>query len=355
MRKVSDATAPRPQISKPLNWYDRNLRPPRRLPAPGGMTDWFGVDMPETTRPPRPCSVEGCHRTNPKSSMCSTHQMRATRAKKRFTITCAHCGQDAQVGSRPDQKYCSAACRRAEAKARRESPRFCSVEGCDRLIHRRGLMCGTHHMRRLRGEKKYTITCAHCNRTASVDRPGAQYCSLSCSTLNHNIVRRQARELTRRARLLPVPYTGPPFKRPEREVPHVHGRARWRTGQCRICTKWYTHWNVDVTCSPDCQRELHRDWQRMARGRRRALKKDAFVANVYRRKVFEADGYRCHLCNRKTDPTKQAPHPRAPTLDHVIPLARGGTHEPANVRTACFLCNCLKSDRGGGEQFALAL
>jgi HNH endonuclease len=32
------------------------------------------------------------------------------------------------------------------------------------------------------------------------------------------------------------------------------------------------------------------------------------------------------------------------TDDHVIPLARGGPHEPWNLRPACFVCNPNKSD-----------
>lgn len=69
--------------------------------------------------------------------------------------------------------------------------------------------------------------------------------------------------------------------------------------------------------------------------------------------MYIRDGYRCHLCNRKTDPTKRVPHPRAPTLDHVIPLSCGGTHEPLNCRTACYICNTRKGAGGGGEQFIL--
>lgn len=87
--------------------------------------------------------------------------------------------------------------------------------------------------------------------------------------------------------------------------------------------------------------------------RRRALERDAFVEPVDRRLVFEADGYRCHLCGRKTLPTKKVPHPRAPTVDHIVPLAKGGKHERKNCRTACFRCNVTKCDGGGGEQLLL--
>ncbi len=40
------------------------------------------------------------------------------------------------------------------------------------------------------------------------------------------------------------------------------------------------------------------------------------------------------------------------TLDHVHPLARGGTHDPANVVAACGPCNRLKGDLLPQEFFA---
>lgn len=40
------------------------------------------------------------------------------------------------------------------------------------------------------------------------------------------------------------------------------------------------------------------------------------------------------------------------TLDHVIPVARGGTSSPGNLVAACARCNRLKSDLLPGEFFA---
>ena len=74
---------------------------------------------------------------------------------------------------------------------------------------------------------------------------------------------------------------------------------------------------------------------------------------MYRQKVFERDHWVCQLCRRKVNRTATAPHPKAPVIDHVIPLNKGGTHEPANVQCAHFICNSIKGDRGGGEQLAL--
>jgi 5-methylcytosine-specific restriction endonuclease McrA len=40
------------------------------------------------------------------------------------------------------------------------------------------------------------------------------------------------------------------------------------------------------------------------------------------------------------------------TLDHVVPLARGGAHDPGNVVAACGPCNRLKGDLLPFEFFA---
>jgi 5-methylcytosine-specific restriction endonuclease McrA len=42
-------------------------------------------------------------------------------------------------------------------------------------------------------------------------------------------------------------------------------------------------------------------------------------------------------------------HPRSPSIDHIVPMSRGGDHVESNLQTACFLCNSLKSNKGGGQ------
>lgn len=44
--------------------------------------------------------------------------------------------------------------------------------------------------------------------------------------------------------------------------------------------------------------------------------------------------------------TKAVPHPKAPTIDHIIPLAVGGDDTRANVQLAHFLCNSLAGATG---------
>ena len=223
----------------------------------------------------------------------------------------------------------------------------CMHESCDRTIILARGMCATHYSYWHRAQKKYTITCAECGKTVKVSRRGATHCSVKCVSASGS------RALSNRARKTQALalYVRPMHQQPK--VVHVMTARRLTSGQCRVCAAWFVSFHLDVTCSPECFDIRRREQRRVEKERRRACKRGAFVSNVYRKRVFEADGYRCHLCGKKTDKTKAVPHPRSPTVDHVTPLAAGGMHEPSNCRTACFQCNAVKGDRGSGEQMLL--
>lgn len=119
---------------------------------------------------------------------------------------------------------------------------------------------------------------------------------------------------------------------------------------CMICGVAFSGRNHGAkTCSDECarQRQIVKAWTYQAR------KRGAFVAAVVPTEIFERDGWRCHICRRKIRAATQWPHPRSASLDHLVPLSRGGTHEPANVATACLGCNSAKGNRGGNEQLLL--
>ena len=56
----------------------------------------------------------------------------------------------------------------------------------------------------------------------------------------------------------------------------------------------------------------------------------------------------CHICGGEID--YDLPHLDAGAfvVDHIVPLARGGSDELANKRAAHRACNRLKSDRADG-------
>lgn len=87
--------------------------------------------------------------------------------------------------------------------------------------------------------------------------------------------------------------------------------------------------------------------------RRRALKKGATTGRpVVLAEIRERDGNRCHLCGDRVS-AKAWPHPLSASLDHVVPLTKGGAHDPDNVKLAHLACNTAKGNRGGNEQLLL--
>jgi hypothetical protein len=89
--------------------------------------------------------------------------------------------------------------------------------------------------------------------------------------------------------------------------------------------------------------------------RQRARRAGVSYVSIPVRAVYERDGWRCQICNRKCRKTfmvnKQngRPHPRSPTLDHIRSLKDGGNHEPCNVQLACFECNTRKGAASRGQ------
>jgi 5-methylcytosine-specific restriction endonuclease McrA len=87
------------------------------------------------------------------------------------------------------------------------------------------------------------------------------------------------------------------------------------------------------------ERAKYRDRRAEDSARRRALMAQAAIGEtVDRAAIILRDRGACYLCGRQPRGGQQ-------TLDHVIPLARGGIHDPSNLRVACRRCNSRKGDK----------
>ena len=107
------------------------------------------------------------------------------------------------------------------------------------------------------------------------------------------------------------------------------GRAAASKGLCG--SHYSIEWN---RLNPD---------KRSARAHRyRARKLAAFVEDVGRIEVLERDGWVCHICGESIGKELEFPHRLYGTLDHVVPLNKGGLHCLDNVKAAHWICNSLK-------------
>ncbi|WP_434478590.1 HNH endonuclease [Gemmatimonas sp.] len=82
-----------------------------------------------------------------------------------------------------------------------------------------------------------------------------------------------------------------------------------------------------------------------SRGAPRAAVVHVAMKQALRKGALRDCSQRCVYCATHLDQ-------RTATLDHVVPLARGGAHDPGNLVVACAPCNRLKSDLLPFEFFA---
>lgn len=280
------------------------------------------------------CEFEQCDRGASKSGLCNSHYSQKLKGKTlaplrpRKKQEPARCGTSGMYdkGCRCDE--CRTAKREHAAQWRAEY----------KAKHGRSYFDGLK-----RNRKEYERVCAFCAHTFTTKTHIANYCSLECAK------RDEAGWSKSKAIVLWVPEPKPTTA-PLNILPSTW---TYRVGTCSVCGEWFTSRHMDTTCSDECKRHRAREWRHRGKHARRARKRKAFRAPVYRKKIFERDGYRCHICGDRTNPKARVPERNAPTIDHIIPLAKGGTHEPVNVATACFHCNCLKSDTGTGDQLLL--
>lgn len=99
-----------------------------------------------------------------------------------------------------------------------------------------------------------------------------------------------------------------------------------------------------------CLKQTRSRLRRIARAKRRRAIRINGGENIDPIKVFERDGWRCHMCKRKTPKGLRGSYaPRAPELDHIVPLSMGGTHTWGNVACSCRQCNQDKGARPLGQ------
>lgn len=110
-------------------------------------------------------------------------------------------------------------------------------------------------------------------------------------------------------------------------------------------------------CADKRQKEQRRRYRRAHRKkhgsactfRQRCKKYGTPYTKVSKQAVMERDGWGCQLCgvallrSFTTIVGTRTPHPRSPTIDHIVPLSFGPTspgHVFDNCQAACWACNC---------------
>lgn len=126
---------------------------------------------------------------------------------------------------------------------------------------------------------------------------------------------------------------------------------------------WHKVWrkaNLAKHCSymqtwrkthPDKNREKSRKY----RAKHRALECTSQIEPINEKVVYLRDGWICQHCQKRVDKRFKYPNPMSASLDHIVPLSKGGSHTYDNVQLAHLVCNVSKGDRllPQGEQMRL--
>jgi hypothetical protein len=78
---------------------------------------------------------------------------------------------------------------------------------------------------------------------------------------------------------------------------------------------------------------------------RRGRLAGAIVERFSSAEIFNRDGWACGICGRPIGRHWRHPDPLSASLDHVIPLIRGGMHSRANSQAAHLVCNIRKASK----------
>ena len=211
-------------------------------------------------------------------------------------------------------------------------------------------------------------TCRHCS--SPLPEFGlSSYCSKSCSNRASYARRRDGINAERRKRnaerlaqvVKDCPQCGQSFT-PENTV-----SQRFCSRRCNVA--YYRVSRVKRCSVEGCDRPLQArgmcgmHWRRWARAtgrekapewddrrranyhKRRALKKKLPAADIRPRDIYERDSWVCGLCGDGIDPDAAWPDPLSASLDHILPLSKGGHHVPENVQAAHLSCNVRKGNR----------
>lgn len=96
-------------------------------------------------------------------------------------------------------------------------------------------------------------------------------------------------------------------------------------------------------CSEVVTATAKRKSRRIAKSRRRAQIRKTKNDSIDPFDVFDAADWTCYLCGELTPKKLRGTYDnRAPELDHIHPLSKGGTHTLDNVACCCRKCNNIK-------------
>lgn len=247
------------------------------------------------------CSVPNCDKSAHSRTYCHTHYKRWRTTGTPFR-KCLGCGGELPV-ERGLRAYCGPECR----------PR-CKVAECDEPKRSKDGYCARHKaLMRRNGEpvgkiewapKASTYTCVVCGVEFEAGSGRRKHCSNKCQAIDST-------------------YSG--------IVPSLDY-------ECVMCGNLFVRNRKDRLH----QRGDKKLCDRCRRSRERRHKSSPGY-------LARRDGAQCGICGELVNLELRHPDPESGSVDHIIPVALGGTHNETNLQLAHLRCNLTKQARADYE------
>ena len=172
----------------------------------------------------------------------------------------------------------------------------------------------------------FTRNCKYCSNTFQGIHDAKVYCCKSCKE-SAKAARRNFRNKTG----IELPDT-----RTRHHVKTIY--IKW----CKNCNEVVnTHRAWQLYCDRTCS-----DMWRETRARQGQVKrfKKASAPNIVARLYYKHDGL-CGICKETIDLTMKHPHKMSLSIDHILPISKGGNNFQSNLQPTHLICNMLKSDK----------
>ncbi len=118
---------------------------------------------------------------------------------------------------------------------------------------------------------------------------------------------------------------------------------------CKHCGELFI--GNTLYCSSRC-RDRHSEGKHTRHRIEKAKQNGKIDYTITLDKLIKRDNNICYICNRECNLNDYTYNGNTfiagnyyPSIDHIIPLAKGGTHEWSNVKLAHRICNTLKRDK----------
>jgi len=245
--------------------------------------------------------------------------------KNKDIVICRYCGKEYHPKMKDRNKYCSRECAFADRKANKKRT-TCII--CGKEIEGHQKYCSDDCRTKatyIRNKKTFVEReCRICGRSYFGRKNGVAACSEECKAkwkANYGKVRQKYLK-----------------QKAERD-------RNKRPGKCEACGELFIPKMLHQRyCSGSCQRR-DRYRRKEIKRRLRLIENGEVDFSITLGQVIERYKGLCAICGESVNVAAKFTDNDYPSIDHIIPVARGGTHTWDNVQLAHRGCNIAKQDR----------